>query len=190
MSARVSAILLASGLSERMGFDKLSLPYKGKSLIQRAIDLLYELPVFEKIVVTTNKQRSMVDIPEGIDVVINARPEVGQSESLRLGVSAASGDHYLFLVADQPMLTVDCLLPLLECAIGGDGKIVYPVVDGMPCSPSIFPSCFRGELLALDGDTGGRAVREAFPEACLAVEAVEPWRFADVDKYSDYQALN
>lgn len=187
--SKVSAVLLAAGLSRRMGGDKLLLPYMGKPLLARAVELMGALPFHEKILVTTPARLDKIHLPAGVTPVLNLRPELGQGESLRLGTGAATGEHYLFLAADQPLLDAAVLRWLLSHAKKNADKIVYPVVEGKPCNPAIFPALFRAELLSLSGDTGGRAVRLAHPESCLALEAREPAVFLDIDCREDYWNL-
>lgn len=186
----VSAILLAAGLSRRMGGrDKLLLPCAGQTLLARAAALLDSLPFREKILVTTVPRLEQTALPPGITSVLNPHPEAGMGESLRLGVTAATGEAYLFLPADQPLLEPSTLLWLLRAARDNAGKIVYPSVGGEPRSPALFPARFRPELLALPGDSGGRGVRLAHPEDCLALEAENPAAFLDVDTGEDYALL-
>ena len=174
-----------------MGEDKLLIEYRGKTLLQRAVDLLAGLPTYEKILVTTAERLETILLPRGIRAEVNANPGEGLSGSIRLGLEAASGEWYYFMTADQPGLSVEDLLPLLEYA-GHDSdkyKIVYPVINGAPSTPSLFSSCFRAELLALSGDTGGRAVREAHPEACVEVAPERPAHFSDIDNKEDLTAV-
>jgi molybdenum cofactor cytidylyltransferase len=187
---KISAILLSAGLSRRMGEDKLLLEYDGMSLLERAIALLAELPVSERIVVTTKERREKVNLPSGVRVVLNDNPQIGQSESIRLGVSRARGAHFMFLVADQPKLSVSALEPILSAAQENPDKIVFPLVCGKPSSPAIFPARFKAELLALSGDMGGREVRLAFPDLCFGVEVQNPCDFVDIDDLEDYKRLN
>jgi len=186
---KISAILLAAGLSRRMGEDKLRLPYKGKPMLQHAVDLISRLPVTEKIIVTTQTRLDYILIPRRVLVITNPHPETGQSGSIRLGLEAATGNWYFFLVADQPGLTTDDLNPLLEYASGNISRIVFPVVGDKPCTPTLFPSEYREELLALSGDMGGRAVCNAHSNACTEVEPVSPKHFFDIDSVADYKAL-
>ncbi len=186
---KISAILMAAGLSRRMGSDKLLLSYRGKTLLQRAVDLLDGLRVFEKILVTTPARLTTLALSPGILTVMNERPEAGQSESLRLGVTAATGETYLFLAADQPRLTPQTLRPLLDKAGDRPDKIINPTIGGNPSTPALFPARFRAELLALAGDAGGRSIRAAHPESCLALEAESPEDFMDIDDLEDYRSL-
>ena len=185
----MSAIILAAGFSRRMGQDKLLLHYRGRTLLQCAVDLLNSLPVFEKILVTTPARLEKLTLLPGIRTVVNPNPGLGMSESLRLGVLAASGDAYLFMPADQPKLSPEALQVMINKAERNSDKIIYPQIEGKPRMPALFPACFRGELLGLTGDTGGRAVRITHPEACLAFDAGNPEEYFDVDCEEDYKSL-
>ena len=189
METKISAIILAAGLSSRMEQDKLLLNYHGKTLLQCVVDLINGLPVFEKILVTTPFRLEKLLLPPGLRTMVNINPEIGMSESLRLGVLAATGDMYLFMAADQPRLSSEALLSMIDKAKRNPDKIIYPLVEGKPCMPALFPASFREELLSLTGDTGGRVVRLAHPEACLAFDAENPEEYMDIDTEEDYKSL-
>ncbi len=55
----VSAILLAAGKSERMGQNKLLLPFGGRTVIQRTLDSLLASRAGEVIVVLGNKAQEI-----------------------------------------------------------------------------------------------------------------------------------
>ena len=189
LQPRISAIILAAGFSRRMGQDKLLLCYRGETLLQGTVDLCNCLPFFEKILVTTSSRLEKLTLPPGTRTVVNNNPERGMSESLRLGVLAATGDAYLFMAADQPKLSPKALLTLINKAKCNTDKIIHPQIEGKPCMPALFPASFREELLGLTGDTGGRVVRLAHPEACLAFEAENPEEYIDIDCEKDYKSL-
>jgi len=186
---KVSAILLAAGLSRRMGTDKLLLDYKGKTFLQHSIDLLSELPVYERIVVTTDARLELINMPPGIRPYINQKPESGQSWSIRIGTKEATGTHYMFMTADQPKLTPDDILPLFEAANQNPDKIIYPKIDSKPTSPTIFPESYRKKLLDLTGDTGGREIRDNNSKCCLEVEPENIMNYVDIDSEEEYHEL-
>ncbi|MDR2590294.1 MAG: nucleotidyltransferase family protein [Oscillospiraceae bacterium] len=214
MQLKVSAILTAAGLSERMGSDKLLLKYSGKTLLQKAVDLLYELPVKEKILVTTEDRLEKIELPVNIKIVINKYPEKGHSRSVRLGVEKANETdnvhhnrfetspletiespeqnttHFLFLVADQPKLTKADIMQIIDAGEINQDKIIYPVINDKPGTPSLFPIKFSDELLRISGDTGGRVIRDLYLKSCLAVLPTNPERFADINTMEEYNALN
>jgi len=171
------------------GRDKLLLDYNGRTLLQRAVELLAHLQCCDKILVTTKARLEHVALPHNIRIVINSSPEEGQSGSLRLGIEAACGEWFLFLTADQPLLTPACLQPLFELAENNPDKIIFPSLNGKPCSPTLFPARFREDLLSITGDIGGRVIREAHPAACLTFEAENPGDFLDIDNEDDYLSL-
>ncbi len=186
---KISAIMLAAGFSHRMGRDKLKLALNGETLLQHACKLLEGLPVYEKILVATAERLEGLELSSGTVSVINPNPERGQSESLKLGVSAARGEAYLFLAADQPHLTPQALQFLLDAANSHPEKTIFPTIRGSPAMPAVFPRRFRAELLSLTGDAGGRALREKHPSECFFIEAPTPEAFTDIDFEEDYQKL-
>ncbi len=158
---KISAIMLAAGLSRRMGRDKLLLPLGGETILSRAVNLLLGLPVYERILVTSAERLKTLELPGEIVPVINPSPERGQSESVKLGVAAATGDMYMFLAADQPGLTPAGLQFLLDAAEASPDKIIFPAVRGGP-------------------------VMEKYPDEVLLPEAANPDAFADIDTENDY----
>jgi molybdenum cofactor cytidylyltransferase len=172
-----------------MGEDKLLLEYNGKTLLQHSIDLLQNLPVYERIIVTTNARQNQITIPHTIKLCINPYPEQGISSSIKVGIKAAAGTHYLFLAADQPMLTANDLQPLLDATTANPKRIIFPVIDSKPSSPTIFPSTFKEQLLNLRGDNGGRVIRDANKELWHTIQPENPSNFTDIDRPEDYTNL-
>ena len=187
----LSAILLAAGLSSRMGTDKLLLEYKGLPLFQHSLDLLGKLPVNKRILVTTEARLAGVFIHKSVKIKLCTKPEKGQSESIRLGVEATHGipTHYLFLQADQPNLTVNDIKQLLNAATANPDKIIFPVINNQPNSPTIFPFQYRLDLLNLTGDNGGRIIRENNMENSLGIKMDTPINFTDIDTMEDFNDI-
>lgn len=184
----LNVILTAAGLSVRMGCDKLLIEYKGKTLISYALELLSLIPADERILVITNDRLGKINVPNYVKICINENPQEGKSSSVRAGVDAAdtAGTHYLFLNADQPRLTLDDIAPMIELARQNPDSIIYPLMDGQPCSPTIFPAAFREKLLELTGDKGGSIIRDENPQLCIAYTPDNPGRFKDIDMENDF----
>jgi len=185
----ISAILLASGLSVRMGRDKLLLEFQGKSFLQRAVDLMLDLPVFERIIITSEVRAKKIALPSGVQIILNTKPENGISESIRIGTMAASGTHYIFFNADQPKLTAADITPILEASKANPDKIIFPVIDSGPGSPTIFPASFKKELINLSGDNGGRIIRDKHRDYCMAIRPDNHTNFEDIDKEEEFRDL-
>jgi molybdenum cofactor cytidylyltransferase len=189
MKGKVSTILLAAGLSARMGEDKLLLDYNGKSLMEHSVDLLNKLPVYERIVVTTEVRQRHIALAHAIRIFINPHPENGLSSSIKIGAAAARGTHFLFLSGDQPLLTRDDIIPLLDAVEMNPERIIFPVIDSKPSSPTLFPSSFREKLLSLCGDYGGRVIRDANKDLWCPIHPASPGIFKDIDNTEDYNKL-
>lgn len=183
-----TAILLAAGLSARMGAQKLLLPVGGKPMLQHSLDLVREMPFTRRVLVTTPEIAAQMETG-GITVIINPASEAGQSGSVRLGILAAPpGDSLLFLPGDQPFLDITTLETL--CAADDGERIVYPVgSDGAPRSPVLFGARFREALLTLRGDAGGRQLRRQYPAACRPIYIQSERALLDIDTPEAYEEI-
>src|SRR3569833_183973 len=89
-----AAVILAAGASSRMGANvpKQLLTFRGKTLLQRAIDTAREVPADQIIVVLGYAaDRLMGEIADsGVTVVLNDQWAEGLSTSLRGGLAAVS----------------------------------------------------------------------------------------------------
>jgi molybdenum cofactor cytidylyltransferase len=185
---KVSAVIMASGNSSRMGTNKLFLNYQGQTFLQHALQLTQQLDVYERILVLSPENAQDLHLPEDVTLVINQQAHLGQSASVRLGTRQASGDGYLYLTVDQPLLTPALFTPVF--AAYATERIVFPINEsGDPCSPIFFGKKFRSELLAVTGATGGRSVRQRHPEAWRGISVKEPERLVDIDTPFAYQKL-
>lgn len=182
MSAPVSAVLLASGLSRRYGSNKLLELVDGLPLYRRAFAAL-PAPLFHRAAVVSCYDEILLAAEEaGYLPVLNPAPEEGQSLSLRLGLEAvAEGAAVLFSVCDQPRLTRESVQALLSAYQAHPGSITALSHRGRRGNPVIFPALYFPELMALTGDTGGSPILRAHPEALRLVEAVSPEELEDMD---------
>ena len=186
----VSAIIMASGLSRRMqGINKLLLPLPdGQALIEKTIFALREVQsVGEILLITGHEGVAEIGAEHGLRVVDNPHPEHGICESIRLGAEHASGDWLMYLTGDQPFLDADTIETLIRAA--KPGGIMRACSGGVPGSPVLFDKKFRGELMALSGDTGGKEVIERHPEALIEVEIKRRAALQDIDTPEAYRAL-
>ncbi|MEO5968744.1 MAG: nucleotidyltransferase family protein, partial [Bdellovibrionia bacterium] len=111
------SIILAAGESTRMGEIKQLLPWRGKSLLEHAVDAAFGAGI-ERIVVVYGAHVEKIE-PEiirlGVDRVYNEDWKLGVGTSIRKGVShvleaAPSTDGILIQLADQPRVTKKELL--------------------------------------------------------------------------------
>ena len=168
----ISGILLAAGLSSRFGRQKLLEPWRGEALVRRAARSFLEAGLAPVIAVVSGDQH-LADALAGLPVTIetNPQPERGINTSIRIGIGALprATPAALIGVADQPLLTAEAILKLVQAF--EPGKIVGPRYGDHGGNPVIFDRRFFPELMRLmEADRGGQVVVAAHPEAVIEVE--------------------
>jgi molybdenum cofactor cytidylyltransferase len=190
-STNLSAVVLAAGLSRRMGRRKLLLELEGKPLVRWAVEGITP-HVDEIVVVTAPRDAALRDALGGLGVrfVENPRPEDGQATSIAAGIAALGRDveSAVIVLGDQPVLPPD-VVPALHATFRRTAKpIVVPVYRGTPGTPVLFAAALFGELAALTGDAGARRVvaRDAARVARVELDVEMP---PDVDTPEDLARL-
>jgi molybdenum cofactor cytidylyltransferase len=115
----------------------------------------------------------------------------GQATSVRAALRAlpATVEAAIFVPVDQPMLD-PLLLRRLTNAWRAGADLVAPQVDGeLRGAPALFDRRHWGELLALEGDVGGRRVLMAHRARVTTVPAEAAW-LRDIDTEDDLRALH
>lgn len=191
---RVAGIVLAAGEAARYGQPKQLLEFHGEPFVRRAAKTALSAGLWPVVVVTGAYGEAVENALRDLPVVItrNKAWQEGQSASLKAGLKQAHvpGGRVgaaIFLLADQPQVSVEVLQALRARHAQGLFPIVAPLVRDRRASPMLFDQDTFPALMELTGDTGGRALMRQFP-----VEYV-PWHdetlLLDVDSEADYQRL-
>ena len=189
---KVAGLILAAGLSRRMGTAKVLLPWRGRPLVRHLAEVALASRLEEVVVVTGHQvdatAAALVDLP--VRLVHNPEFESGLASSLRAGVASIHdhADAVLIMLADQPLLGVELIDRLIE-AFGETGaRIVAPVAAGRRGNPVLFARALFGRLLEVRGDEGARAVIEAQRDQVHRIE-VDSDIFEDIDTPEAYARL-
>lgn len=181
-------ILLAAGSSRRFGSNKLLALFGGKPLYTWGLDALNEVCRARKDCTLTVVSR-YPEIREaaralGAQAADSPESEKGQSYSIRAGLQAlgraAEGDFLLFLPADQPWIIPKTISRLLDAA-GPDTWTATAAFEGRVGAPTLFSARLLPELMALEGDRGGRTLMGRPGQPCLVVQAGSERELDDVD---------
>lgn len=168
---KIGCVILAAGNAARFGKNKLECTVHGKSLIRHTLELV-PTELLSTVAVVT-QYPSTIDAAKEFHftAIRNPQPELGQSHSIQLGL-AAMPDHdaVLFMVADQPLLQRETVVQLLELSRRHPHAIVCLSCDGVPGNPCLFPARFYNALRALQGDRGGRSIRQSYPSEVITLE--------------------
>lgn len=187
-------VVLAAGMSSRLGRPKQVLVYQGKSLLNHAVDAALETgirPVM--VVVGANKDEVVKEIEKKeTELVKNEDWQEGIASSLRCGLEAAQKkkagiDGIIFMVCDQPFVTKSLLESLLKAQHETGLPIVASSYDGELGTPALFHKDFFAKLMELTGDTGARKLIRQH-EGQVAKVAFPKGRI-DIDTKRDYEEL-
>ena len=217
----IHVIYMAAGNSRRFGSNKLLYLYEGKPLYRHGLELLLKLKqeMGEKLTVTVVTQypeilEEVQDIFErcgmaGMQAVFCEESRLGASYTIRAGIEAvisqdpASGqpkegqskkDYLMFMVADQPHLTLDSVRKLIRAAVSREqaaasGSLAEECsrsetlslrCSSTPGNPCMFRADLIPELMTLTGDQGGRKVLKR--HYCQYVDISDEKELEDVDE--------
>ena len=187
----VGGVVLAAGESIRMGTVKQLLPWRGKPLIRHVAEKALAGGLDPVVVVTGAAAEGIENAVAGLPVVLvrNRNWESGQASSIRAGVQALKDrcGAAVFLLSDMPQIPLNLIEAELEIHRREPVEIVVPRVKGQRTNPVLFDRSTFGELAALEGDTGGRALFARHPLRWLDLEDTRA--LLDVDTPADYQRL-
>lgn len=187
----ITAVVLASGLSKRMGCNKLLLEIDGSPMIMHILKLLKDFDFREVLVVTGYSEIIRMAGQLGYRNVFNDAPETGQSHSVVLGVAASpESEGWLFINGDMPHLQGGTIQTILDMAGEKNRertpKIIVPRYEGRPGQPVYFPAFFYKELMALTGNGGGRQIIGRHPSEVIYIDIADSIQGVDVDTPEDY----
>ena len=141
----IAVVVLAAGGSTRLGRPKQLVEYKGKTLLDHALDKVDLLGFQTKILVLGGEREEIVDKinPNDFKVVVNTHWEQGMASSIKVGLEAAMAkeeglDYVLFLVSDQPFLERTNLIKLVHTQLTQHPKATYSKYGDNIGVPAIF----------------------------------------------------
>ena len=156
---RINLILLAAGNSKRFNGNKLLAIYKGKPIYMHIVEKVIDLKVNKIICVTQYEEIKEALLNTNINVVMNDNSSLGISSSIKLGINFdKNADGYMFMVCDQPFISVQTLKSVIDNFINGDKGIVCVGCGDDKGNPVIFSKRYINELLSLEGDSGGKRI--------------------------------
>lgn len=189
----VGAIVLAAGGSARMGRPKQLLPIDGQPMVRRVTEAVCELGLAQVVVVVGAQAGAVTHALEGlpVEITLNEGWTLGLSGSMKIGLRALEPEVQgaLLILADQPALTPDLLQMLVTRYQVTRAPIVAPVFRGRRGNPVLFDRMLFPELLAVEGDQGGRKVITRYKEQVESVEVDQAAVLLDVDTQQDYEQV-
>jgi molybdenum cofactor cytidylyltransferase len=196
-SDKIEGIILAAGLSTRMGRPKLTLEINGIPVIRHVVRSALASELHRVILVTgpsdPRAMEALGPLAEDPRLLrsVNPFPQAGMSSSMRKGMESV--DHEasgaMILLGDQPGITGTIIDRLLAGFRRDRTKIIVPLVLGHRTTPVIFPASLFSELMEETGDIGGRNVLKRHAELVVELEMGEEYDDTDLDTPEDLDRI-
>ena len=190
----ISATILAAGSSQRMGDNKLLLPFQDNTLINvvcKTIIDSYLKPVF--VVTGFENKKVLESLPKSIDkIVYNKDWSRGMATSINKAISSLPNniDGNMIVLGDMPLVTVKTINKLHQVFLNNNGnKIIYADYLGKQANPVIFPRKFFDEILHLNGDKGCKNIIYKNRKSSIGVPIDSSEIIFDCDTKDDYSDL-
>ena len=190
----ISATILAAGSSQRMGDNKLLLPFQDNTLINvvcKTIIDSYLKPVF--VVTGFENKKVLESLPKSIDkIVYNEEWSRGMATSINKAISSLPNniDGNMIVLGDMPLVTVKTINKLHQVFLNNNGnKIIYADYLGKQANPVIFPRKFFDEILHLNGDRGCKKIIYKNRKSSIGVPIDSSEVIFDCDTKDDYSDL-
>ena len=187
-------VILAAGESSRIGSRKQKLIFKGKSLLQWAVDcalLAKSGPVI--VILGAHGEEIQADLKkEDVIVYHNLEWKEGMSSSIRSGIRVLEStgplvSGVIFMVCDQPFADENLINKLINKKVKTGKDIVASSYNGTTGVPVLFDKKFFGELDKLKGQEGAKKLLQQHKGSVAEVDF--PGGGFDIDTLQDYEAL-
>lgn len=183
-------ILLAAGLSTRMGVQKLLLPYGDSTIIETVLGNLRLsglTPVYA--VFSAEVAEKITERASWLKIGVNQAPERGQSSSLAIGLGMLpAGEDFCIMLGDLPRAKPQDISGLCQQFNDRPGECtaLAPFRDGAFGHPMFYSALWRERFAAAEGDTGGKEILKRHWREIMTVDA-EDGHFRDIDTPADYE---
>ncbi len=194
----VAAIVLAAGLSRRMGKqNKLLLTVGKQTLIEKIVDKVTASNVQEILVVLGHEaakiHRTLRN--KSIKMVKNPLYQLGMTTSIQAGVQATLEETkgYMILLGDLAKIEtqdLNLLIATFETQIEKNPQvIVLPIFEEKKGNPVIFSNHYRAAILQHKDMNGCKGIVQAHSDKVIKIEMPDNHVVSDIDTPDDYQAI-
>jgi len=191
----LGVVILAAGLSTRMGQPKLVLPWRDTSVLGHLLQTWAGLNAGQiAVVCAADALEIQAELDRlrfnSADRIINPSPEAGMFSSVQCAARwpnwPPSLSHFAIVLGDQPHLRRSTLGQLLDFVAAHPEKISQPMRAGRRLHPIVMPREVLVKL-RLSPASDLRQFLQTAPELLAGLELDDPGLDLDLDSPADYE---
>lgn len=194
MSRRVGGLILAAGLSSRMGDFKPLMPLRGKTLIENTVDSLLLCGAAPVVVVLGYRGAEIEMVLKSryldgaLTLVYNCDyATTDMLTSIKIGLDAMPPcDAFFLLPGDMPVVKKETFLAVARATPEREARIVFPTLEGYRKHPPLIDSRWIPKIRNYDGVQGLRGFWKLHEDAIVTVPVDDVGCWTDLDTFAQY----
>jgi molybdenum cofactor cytidylyltransferase len=195
INPHIGAIVLAAGMSRRMGQPKLLLPWGTHTILAHILTTLTDAGVTPILVVLGGFGEKIREITQDFSVTLVENPDYAGSEmisSLKIGLTSAKElklSSVFIVLGDQPMLSLKTLHDLQEEYLSTGQPIIIPSYHMKRGHPWIICKELWDEVIHLPDSQTLREFLNQHQADIQYLNVDDPDILKDIDTWEDYIKL-
>jgi molybdenum cofactor cytidylyltransferase len=189
----ITAIVLAAGLSRRMGNEnKLLLPLKGKPVIMHVIDNLIDSKADHILVVASELSHSkLIHIAsDRVQVIENKHYQTGKTSSIQAGIRVSNeNSHCMICLGDMPLIQSESYDQLINSSKKNPRSLIVPTYQKKQGNPIIFPPTLRRQILEHTDPEGCKSIVQRHESIQVLIPMDDKGILHDIDTPNQFDSI-
>lgn len=194
MAKEIAAIILAAGLSRRMGRPKMLLPWGERTVLGQVLTTLRKAGIEQRIVITGAEREQVEEIAqrEGAECLYNPGYETGEMlSSIQIGLRAlesrAEIQAALICLGDQPQIETEVVQTILKTWCETRAPLIVPTYAGRRGHPWLVTRTYWHEITALQPPATARTFLHAHASEIYSLPVQTDSILKDLDTPEEYE---
>lgn len=193
---KLGGLVLAAGLSSRMGAFKPLMRIGDKTLVEHSIESLFRGGAQVVTVVLGYRNGEIQELlskafPQVRFALNPAYDTTDMLASIKIGVSAiAPCDAFFLLPGDMPAVNKSTMSALTSALAGANASVAIPTVDGRRKHPPLVRTSFTSNILSYHGEEGLRGIWRSYDGHIVEVAVQDNGCLLDADNMDDFMKLS
>jgi molybdenum cofactor cytidylyltransferase len=188
----IGAVVVAAGMSQRMGQPKLILPWGSTTIIGQVVHTLSNSGITEIVVVTGGARQKVEEAVKTYPVKTVFNPEFSSGDmavSLKIGLNSLTEPigAALVVLGDQPQLKTEVIQAIIQQFNHTHGMLIVPSYQMHRGHPWLINRGLWPDLLALSSSYTLRDFLQSHAKEIEYLDVETPTVLMDLDTPDDYQ---